>query len=69
MKALQRDIEKQKAKLIAKASKKGIYENFGQKEVRDLEEKHIDISDYMDEMNEKRKEVLDFDDWCMDYCG
>jgi len=69
MKALQRDIEKQKEKLKARAMKRGLYENFGQREVQDLIDKHIDISDYTNGMNAKRKEVLDFDDWCMDYCG
>ena len=67
MKALQRDIEKQKAKLIAKAMKKGIYENFSQKEVRKLEDKHLTY--YSEDMNAKRREIEGFDDWCMDYCG
>ena len=63
MKALQRDIEKQKAKLIAKAMKKGLYENFGQKEVRDLEDK------YADGTTGKIEAIQAFEIWCMDYCG
>ena len=69
MKSLNRDIEKQKKKLTAKASKGGGYENFGQKEVRVMEEKHIDVSSYTPEMNAKRNAITDFDNWCSDYCG
>lgn len=42
---LPKAIERTKRKLIDKA-KQGLYENFGQKEVRRLEEKYIDISVY-----------------------
>ena len=63
MKALQRDIKKQKAKLKAKAMKKGLYENFGQKEVRDLEDKHADGT------FGKIGAIQEFEIWCMDYCG
>ena len=69
MKALKRDIEKQKKRLIAKVNKSGLYENFGQKEVMKLEEKHIDSSVYTSEMNAKRDAIIYFNDWCMDYCG
>ena len=48
------DIEKAKQKLIKIAKKKGIYENFGQKEVRDLQDKY----GYTDAIQQ-------FDDWCM----
>ena len=52
------DIQKAKEKLIKKASKTGIYENFGQKEVRELYDKYY-ISN----------EIRDFDEWCMTYNG
>ena len=68
MKALKRDIGIQKAKLKGRADKKGVYENFGQKEVRVMEEKHIDVSSYTPEMNAKRNAIADFDNWCSDYC-
>ena len=67
MKALKRDIEKQRAKLKAKVMKKGLHENFGQKEVMKLEDKHL--THYSEDMNDKRREIEGFEDWCMDYCG
>ena len=69
MKALKRDIEKQKKRLIAKVNKNGLYENFGQKEVMKLEDKHIDSYAHENGANEKIKAILDFENWCMDYCG
>jgi len=62
-------IEKAKAKLIAKCEDKGIYENFGQNEVRKLGEKYIDLSDYTDKMNSNRAMLREFDNWCMTYNG
>jgi len=56
-------------KLIQTAKKKGIYENFGQKEVRKLEEKFINSSDYSEEMNKNRRLMQMFEEWCMNYCG
>ena len=57
----------QQRKLISKAKKKGLYENFGQDEVRAIEEKFIDTSDYTDEMNRKRAMLSNFDDWAMNF--
>jgi len=48
---------------------KGLYENFGQKEVRKIEDKFIDTSCYSDEMTHKRDIIRMFDEWCMNYCG
>ena len=62
-------LTKEQNKLIAKAKTNGLYENFGQKEVRKLEEKYINCSDYSKEMNEKRRLIQMFDEWCMNYCG
>lgn len=56
-----------KVKLIAKAKRNGIYENFGQEEVRSLEENFIDGSVHTVEMNRKRKLIRYFDEWCMNY--
>ena len=58
-----------KKKLIAKASKSGLYENFGEKEIRSIEDKYIDISCYTGEMNNRRLALSLFFDWCMNYCG
>lgn len=52
-----RDIEKTKKRLIARAKKQGLYENFGDKEVRELEERYsksIIIP----------TPILEFFDWC-----
>jgi hypothetical protein len=67
MEKLIKEIEKTKQKLIEKAKKNGLYENFGQNEVRKLEDKHINSSDYTREMNEKRLIVSRFSVWCMNY--
>ena len=39
------------------------------KEVRKLEDKFIDSSDYSEEMNKNRRLLRMFDEWCMNYCG
>ena len=66
---MRKAIEKAKKTLIKKAAEKGLYENFGQKEVRKLEDKFIDISDYSYSMNAKRSEIAGFCLWCMNYEG
>lgn len=50
--------------LIAEAKKNGIYENFGQKEVRAIKDKFINISVYNSEMNRKRDLLQGFSKWC-----
>lgn len=56
-------------KLIKIAQKKGLYENFGEKEVRKLQNKFINDSDYSQDMNKKRRLIQLFENWCMNYCG
>jgi hypothetical protein len=51
-------IKKMKDKLIMKANTDGLYEDFGVKEVRQLEEKYPNSI-----------EVVRFDEWCMNYTG
>lgn len=60
-------LTKEQNKLIKIAKTKGLYENFGQKEVRKLEDKFIKISDYSEEMNKNRRLIQMFDEWCMIY--
>ena len=67
--SLEKEIEKVKNKLIKKAKSKGLYENFGQNEVRKLEDKHLNSSDYTDEMNKKRNLIQSFGEWCMNFDG
>ena len=64
---IEKAIKTEKNKLIKIASTKGLYENFGQKQVRKLEDKFIDCSDYTDEMNNNRNLIEGFDTWCMNY--
>lgn len=53
-------IEKTKQALIAKAKKKGIYENFGQAELRTMEE---NLMDQMYSDTQVKKLVQGFSDW------
>ena len=53
--------------LKAKAKKSGIYENFGQNEVREIKDKFIDISNYTYAMNSNRAILQEFDNWCMNF--
>jgi antirestriction protein len=54
--SIESDITKLKKKLIAQAKSKGIYENFGQKEVRMLEDKYG-----------YTPQVQNFDNWAMNF--
>ena len=63
------EIKKKKSLLIKRWKTKGAYENFGQKECGKLEDKYINISKYTDEMNQIRKLIQDFRNWCMNYTG
>lgn len=54
-------------KLIKIAKRKGIYEDFGQKEISKLENKYIDSSNYTNDMNKNRELIENFSDWCENY--
>lgn len=69
MKKLIKAVEKTKSQLVAKVQRRGLYENFGQNEVKKLQEKFINISSYTDEMNKARELIQDFNEWCMTYNG
>ena len=60
-------ISRAKDKLINEARNNGIYENFGQNEVRAIKEKFVDLCDYSTEMNTIRSKIDRFDEWCMNY--
>ena len=60
-------INRAKKILIDRAKANGIYENFGQKEVRKIKDKFIDYCDYSTEMNNNRRKVDGFNNWCMEY--
>ena len=59
---LKLEINRIKNRLINKARKKGIYENFGQKEFRQLMDKYGHDSDL-------RRALTAFDNWAMNYTG
>ncbi len=70
-KSVMSSIEKVKKSLILKAKSKGIYENFGQKEVRMLKDKFNYTSLVYGSPDERKIANLidNFDEWCMDYNG
>lgn len=63
-KKLDTAIRRAKKLLIEEAHKNGLYENFGQTEVRNIKDKFINISDYSREMNENRDKLHAFSNWC-----
>ena len=69
MKKIDTAILRAKNFLIEKYNKNGLYENFGQKEVRLIEEKFINSSDYTTEMNNNRNKLQIFNEWCMNFNG
>lgn len=58
-------IKSAKIKLNNKATKSGIFENFGQKEVRQLKEKFATPGTMFN--IEETNAIQDFNDWCMSY--
>lgn len=58
-----KDITKLKRRLIKKAEKSGLWENFGQKEIRELTNKY---GQYL-YSNIDTKPIFEFDDWCGNY--
>jgi hypothetical protein len=65
IKFLKKSIEIYKNRLIAKVKKSGIYENFGQNEVRQLKDSFSGCSDYSDMLDI----IQVFDNWCGWYNG
>ena len=57
------NIEKIKKQLIAKAKKKGLYENFGETEVRKLKDKFP--TGYMGEERINMDAIDEFSNWAM----
>ena len=61
LKAFAKKIENEKKKLVKKAKRSGFYENFGQKEVRKLEDSISDLDYY--EQQKYQEMIRDFDNW------
>lgn len=57
-------IRRARKMLLAEAKENGLYENFGSYEIRLIQDKYVNISDYSSEMNDKRNEIKAFSDWC-----
>ena len=55
--------------LRSKYIRQGIYENFGQKEVGEIEDAFIDLSSYTDGMNSNRYKLQVFGNWCLTFDG
>lgn len=66
---LRKAIATKKKTLINKAQTKGLYENFGQREVSELEDKYVNYSDYSEDGKLCQNLIIDFDEWCMNYEG
>lgn len=66
------DIAKYKKSLEAKATKSGIYENFGAAEIRKLKEKYSELPDDDTDSStaeRNRRSISSFEDWCASYVG
>lgn len=62
-----REVANTKAKLIEKAKTKGIYENFGQTEVRKISDKYSVNTDYSEHWKVAQCVIKDFSNWCSSY--
>ncbi len=62
--SMTRKIQRIKQKLIKKARRKGIWENFGKKEVRKLLD---ELSDIYGKDRQAFNEVMSFSEWCMNF--
>jgi len=60
---LRKDIAKVKGRLIKKVEKRGIYEDFGQKEYRELLKKYSQYQYY----GEIARELNEFEEWIENY--
>jgi len=63
---IEKDIKNYKERLIRKAKKNGVWENFGQEEVNILESTYFDYKYKKDGVWDK---IREFDNWCINYTG
>lgn len=65
---VQKQIASYMRTLAEKAAKNGLYENFGDKEVRKLRDRS-DVDPFgTDEQRNNSALVSEFERWCMNYC-
>lgn len=60
-------IRRAKIILTSRVCKGGLYENLGSKEIREIHDKFINLSDYSDDMNNNRAALESFVRWCGNY--
>jgi len=63
--SMRADINRYKGQLIARYQRRGLYENFGQDEVRKLTDKYG--TDYT--WQRTTQPIDDFNSWCMNFTG
>lgn len=68
-KKIETSINRAKKKLRKIAQKNGIYENFGNSEIKIIKDHFIDICDYSFDMNKNRQTLQAFENWCSNYTG
>lgn len=66
-KSIDEAIKKAKEELDKKAKETGYYENFGAKEILEIEDKYLDLLDFSPPMMEVRRKIHQFIDWCHIY--
>ena len=64
--SINRDITKIKRRLVKRVSRAGLWENFGQREFRDLSDKY---GYYLTDRKIDTEPIFDFQEWCMNYDG
>lgn len=69
LKILSKEIAQYKKLLVKKFNEIGIYENFGQDEVRELKDKYSFIYSFYPNQRQLDDLINSFDNWCMNYGG
>lgn len=62
-----RKIKQAKVKLKNKAQKRGIWEDFGGKEIREFENQFLFKGDSFEETQKINQMIFDFSDWCQNF--
>lgn len=67
MKKIETAIKQAKRRLMAETKSDGLYENFGETEIRKLKDEFVDLTDYSEDMNKIRREIAVFEKWCLTF--
>lgn len=60
----EKKIKQTRLKLINKARKRGVWENFGNKERRELEDQFLFKGNSFEETQKLNQMIFEFDEWC-----